>query len=182
MSSIKYAMNRTLYGSGTIGINISCDGGNTWCSGDSTTDGGTINCCGSLKNDAIVWRLALQGTDQYSRPTIERLDLEALNYSFATEDQARTAIEDGIKDNFPTASIITDQQTYFKYVNGTQKYATTDTLFTNGNKRWIFNYLTGTDTTTALSNIGTTVYTWENQTLTTTQIRQQVRDLINETK
>lgn len=182
MSTIKFAMNRTLYGSGTIGLNISCDGGNTWCSGDSTNDGGSINCCGSQKNDAIVWRLALQGNEQYSRPTVERLDLEALNYSSTTEAQARNAIENGIKDNFANAAILTDQEVYFKYANNTQRTGITDKYFTYNNKRWVFNYLTGTDTTLGMSGVGTAVIAWENQSLTSAQIQQQVRDLINATK
>lgn len=184
ISNIKFAINRTLWG-GSIGINVSCDAGANWCGGDSTNDSGTINCCGSTKNDAITYLLALQGTSDYLRPITQRLNLEALPGELqqnTTETQARNAIEDGIKDIFPNATISTNQQIYIRYTNATQRYATLDKYFTNNNKRWAFNYINITDATAGMSNLGTSVYIWENQTLTTTQIRQQVRNLINETK
>ena len=185
ISNVKFAINQTLFG-GTVGFNLSCDGTTNWCEGGSTNDGGTINCCGTTKNDAITYTLAITGTSNYLRPTINRLNLEAFNGTTggasATEEQARTAIENGIKEVFPTATIATDQLIYLRYTNGTQRYSRADKYFSNANKGWIFNYLNTTDTTIAMSNLSTNLYIWEGQTLTNTQIQQYTRELVNQTK
>ena len=174
------SINKTNYANHSINVNVSCDGINFV---SNITQNAPIDCANP--GDKLKYIIELKTTENRTTPYVGELNLTFYQSSgggSATESEARTAIEDGIKDNFASAAILTDQEVYFKYVNGTQRTGIADKYFTYGNKRWVFNYLTGTDTTNAMSNLSTSVYIWEGQSLTTTQIRQQVRDLVNQTK
>lgn len=126
-----------------------------------------------------------------------RYEMLAFNYSqlvlteevqpnaTANESQADPAILLGIQDSLANASAtFQDQQVYTRNSTG-QALGRFDYVAVLGNQRWAFNYVTSGDPTsnfTYMSNMGSVLYVWENQSLTTSQITEQVRALINSTK
>ena len=80
------------------------------------------------------------------------------------------------------AAIYTDQQIYLRYMNGSQSLGTFDKVASYGSQRWGFNYVTDGESFTHMDSLGTTVNIWENESLTTTQITNQVEIYINSTK
>lgn len=101
----------------------------------------------------------------------------------ATESEGRAAIETGITNALGAgAAVYTDQQIYIRYLNGTQSLGTFDKVASYGSQRWAFNYVTDGESFTNINSLGTTVNIWENQSLTTTQITNQVETFINSTK
>ena len=101
---------------------------------------------------------------------------------FLSELEARTAIETGITNALGSGvSVYTDQQIYIRYFNGTQSLGTFDKFAIYGDQRWAFNYVTENESFTHMNSIGTTVNIWENQSLTTEQITNQVELQINTT-
>ncbi len=101
----------------------------------------------------------------------------------ATESEGKAVIETGITNALGEgADVYTDQQIYIRYLNGTQSLGTFDKVASYGSQRWAFNYVTDGESFTNINSLGTTVNIWENQSLTTTQITNQVESFINSTK
>jgi hypothetical protein len=100
----------------------------------------------------------------------------------ASESEARTIIENTTLTALPNATIDTDVIVYVVSQNGSQYLSTVDKFASSGNKRWGFNYLTGSDISQNLHAISSALYFWQNQSLTTQQIGQQVSSYINSTK
>lgn len=101
-----------------------------------------------------------------------------------TEEEARTAIEQGLNNSILTSyNIFTDQQIYVRYLNNTQRKGTFDKVAIQDNQTWAFNCITEGESFTNIAGLyNNTLVIWENQTLTTDQITQQVETLINQTK
>lgn len=96
----------------------------------------------------------------------------------ANETQARTAIETAIQNTLGTQNQ-TNKQIYV--VKGTHSFNTFDMYTEKNNQSWTFNYITGTETFTNLPSLFRVLNVWENQTLTTTQITEQVTNFITNT-
>ncbi|MBI1969112.1 hypothetical protein HYS48_00320 [Candidatus Woesearchaeota archaeon] len=115
------------------------------------------------------------------RPSVELTQEETQNG--ATESKGRIAIEQGINSSLETnRSIFTDQKVYIRYPNNNQKWGSFDKVAMKGVQRWAFNYVTGTEQFTNIVNLNNRVLIWENQSLTSDEIREQVSRLINQTE
>lgn len=101
--------------------------------------------------------------------------------SFATESEGRTAIEDAGNDELSDPEIYTDAVVYVVYQNGTHRLGTYDKLVSSGNKRWFFNYITGSDAKQNKNPIQTILNFWENWNMTTTQVESSAAEFINDT-
>ncbi|MDP3734754.1 MAG: hypothetical protein Q8R37_05990 [Nanoarchaeota archaeon] len=102
----------------------------------------------------------------------------------ANESEARNAIEEGIANSvlslYPT---YTDQKLYIRYINGTQMAGTFDKVVVNESQTWAFNYITsGENFTNIVSLYNSSLVIWENESLATTDIAFQIKNLINTTK
>ncbi|PIN73218.1 hypothetical protein COV20_03225 [Candidatus Woesearchaeota archaeon CG10_big_fil_rev_8_21_14_0_10_45_16] len=103
--------------------------------------------------------------------------------SAADEQEARTAIGLGIN-----ASLLSDYLTYYnqsinvRYLNNSQKSGQFDFLLVKGSQAWALNYISeGESFTTIDSLYNNTLVVWENQSLTSEEIAQQINTLINTT-
>ena len=94
----------------------------------------------------------------------------------------RRTIEEAINASIPNSTRYEDQQIYIYYPNGTHSTGKFDKVAILGNKTWAFNYVTAGESFTGMSSLLRTVNIWENQSLTTAQIRSQVELFINQTK
>lgn len=98
------------------------------------------------------------------------------------EATARNLMELAINASLTGHTIYTDQRVYLRSSSNSQVVGTVDKLVVRGNKRWLFNYPTGTeDNTTAWFNITPVIYSWQWQNRTATQIDHQVRHFIGNT-
>ncbi len=114
-------------------------------------------------------------------------NVNAYNWTFkvsANESEARAAIEQGAANSVLSSyQTYTDQQLYVYYLNNTQKSGRFDKVIISGNQTWAFNFLTESDTYTNIAGLyNNTLVIWENQSLTTEQITNQISALINQTK
>lgn len=100
----------------------------------------------------------------------------------ATESEARAIIDDVIESELSNATIETDVVVYVVSQNGSQYLGIVDKLASSGSKRWGFNYLTGSDSWQTIVGISGSLYFWQNESLTSSQISQQVGSFINGTK
>lgn len=121
-----------------------------------------------------------QNAEVYELNITRRLD--ALGNEQGDEANARAAIENTANSHLSGHTIYTDQQVYLRNASNAQVVGTVDKVVVKDNKRWLFNYLTGTDPLIGLFNITPVVYSLEMQNLTTSQIQQRVGLLINATK
>jgi len=115
----------------------------------------------------------------YPQNSSNNLDLE-MDILAANETEARAAIETGISNAVPSASIFTDQQIYVIYDDESQDLVSFDKVAVYNSKYWAFNYVYG-DVNDSTDNVGTTLYSWINWTLTMDQITSQVQALIEST-
>jgi len=109
---------------------------------------------------------------------------DAESTGIANEANGNTAIVQGIRQSVlgTGADIYTDQQIAIRYSNGTQILVSFDKVALSGNQTWAFNYITDGESWSGMSNLSTTVYIWERESLTTVQIRAEVESAINSTK
>ncbi|MFH0870066.1 MAG: LamG-like jellyroll fold domain-containing protein [archaeon] len=102
--------------------------------------------------------------------------------SVADETQGRAAIEIGVANSELVSPIIeSDVVVYVVYQNGTQKMGKYDKFASDSNKRWAFNYITGSDAFQNLNPLLTIMNFWENQSMTSSQIASFVSGFINNT-
>ena len=102
----------------------------------------------------------------------------------ADETSGRIAIENGITTSVLTDYIIyTDQQIYVRYLNNIQMNGTFDKVVIQGNQTWAFNYNTTGEYYTGISSLyNNTLVIWKNQSLSSNEITNQVKSLIDSTK
>jgi len=99
------------------------------------------------------------------------------------ETDGGLAIEQGIRNALPSASIFTYQQIYtINASTGTQSKGKFDKVALWKNQTWAFNYVTTGESFTNIGNLGRTVMIWENSSLSSNQITHQVEVLINSTR
>jgi len=100
----------------------------------------------------------------------------------ANETLGRQAIEDGINNETPTATIYTDLEVDIRYMNGTQSNGVFDKVSFLDNQRWAFNYVTGEESFTNMVSSSYNIFNvWENSALSYNDIVNQVENYINET-
>ena len=100
----------------------------------------------------------------------------------ANETEGRNAIEQGIYNATPLATIYTDLEVDIRYFNGTQDNGIFDKVSFNGTQRWGFNYVTSGESFTNMASSSYNVFNvWENSSLTYNQIMNQVQNFINAT-
>ncbi len=99
----------------------------------------------------------------------------------ANETEGNAAIEQGILNQIPTATIYDEQKTYTRDMNNLQKQGQFDKLASYNNQRWAINYVTDGESFVNMSNLSTTFFTLELANLTTTQITSEVEAFINGT-
>lgn len=104
---------------------------------------------------------------------------ETIPMGNANESAARTAIIAGIDSVLATKTTYQDQK--ILTFNGVSALGNFDLFVVSGNKRWAFNYISGNDTYTNMTSLGTTLNIWENSSLTTTNITSQVQNFITST-
>ena len=115
-----------------------------------------------------------------NNPTYEVGEVEIRDAN-SSEAVVRDNIQAAIFAKLPSAAIYTDQQIYVRYLNGTQMIGSFDKVAAYGNQRWAFNYITGNETYTYLPNLEPSLYVWENTSLYSDEIEDQVGNLIDTT-
>ena len=107
-----------------------------------------------------------------------------LMLTITNEAEARQAIQQGINNTIPNASVFTDKQIYVINENNTHSRGRFDKVALLNNQTWGFNYLTGNESFTNVSGIsrGNIVNIWERISLAYSQIVSQVEAFINSTK
>lgn len=115
-------------------------------------------------------------------PQYTNVTMFILTSPIANETEGRSAIEQGIYNATPSATIYTDLEVDIRYFNGTQKNGVFDKVSFNGTQRWGFNYVTGSESFTNMANSSYEVFNaWEDDTLTFSQIFDAVRNFITNT-
>lgn len=127
----------------------------------------------------------VRGKMQYDKPfnknliTTSSIKLVTCN---ANESIARQAIEEGITNSvLSSPETETDQQVYIRYLNNDQSLGSFDKFVSEGNQTWVFNYVTTNESYTNISSLGNIVNVWENESLTYSEIVNQVESFINST-
>ncbi len=111
-------------------------------------------------------------------------ETSTVTVTYASESQARTAIEIGINSSTigTGAARYTDQQVYARNLSNSQVLGRFDKVALSGNQRWAFNYITSSDTNVSMFNLTPALYTLEMSNLNNAQITDMVSKLINNTK
>ncbi len=116
-------------------------------------------------------------TGIYTRPRLE------VTYELiANETEGEDAIEQGILNILPNASIHNEQQVYTVSYLDVHELGRFDKFAVFENQRWTFNYITSGENYTNMNNISTTFFVLEMTNMTPSQITAQVEDFINNTK
>ncbi len=105
-----------------------------------------------------------------------------ITYRFANESEGDIAIQQGILNVLPNATIHNEQQVYTRHSTNLQQLARFDRFAIFNNKRWAFNYITEGETYANMNNLSSTLFTLEITNLSSSQIRQQVEQFISNTK
>jgi hypothetical protein len=95
------------------------------------------------------------------------------------ETSARDTIDLGVSGVLSDYTIYTDQKVYARNAANEQKIGIFDKVVKWANKIWIFNYLTGNDSSKDFINVTPTLYYLELSNLTTVEINDTVKTLIN---
>jgi len=143
----------------------------------------TINSCMPSIIYSSPFENSLEGTT-YIRYYSDDLasNSESTQYKTMIVDKSGAiSIEEGINNALPSATIDDDLQLYLTYLNGSQLTGTFDKVVTYGNQRWAFNYIITNETYTNIENLAPSVYIWENDSLLSMEIKNQVEVLINST-
>lgn len=160
-------------------VRVSANNGVNWTSWYTSANNGQslpLTVAGSQ----LMFQINLIGGTATYSPVVYSFGLVNSSVVSISESSARTAIETGINNALSTKTIYYDQRIYT--YTGIHNFGKFDIFVVSGNKRWAFNYLTGNETYTNMQSIGTTLNVWENISLTTNQITEQVQALINFTK
>ncbi len=105
-----------------------------------------------------------------------------VNLTFGVENQSEHAIEKGIRNVTPNASIHGREQVYIVDENADHFLGRFDKTSELGNQTWAFNYVTTPiETGTNMPSMKQVINVWENQTLTLQQIFNQVTAFISNT-
>jgi hypothetical protein len=105
-----------------------------------------------------------------------------VNVTTSSSSDAQTAINSGILQSKAAAAVIyTDKQVYIRALNSSQYFGTYDKVAVLGTKRWLFNYVNTGENYIGAPDLDSTVYVWENSSLTGNEITQQVARFINAT-
>lgn len=99
----------------------------------------------------------------------------------ASESEGDAAIEAGIA-GAGIETVYSNQQIYIRALNGTQQLGTFDKAAATSNKRWAFNYVTGSESFTYMLNLTPVLYVLELANKDTQAITEAVGNLINSTK
>lgn len=101
----------------------------------------------------------------------------------ANESSGRDAIVEGINNIIPGSTVYTDFDVDVRYFDGTQAKGSFDKVAFYGNQTWVFNYITGNESSTNINSSSYKIFNvWEQGGLTYSQIVSQVESYINETK
>jgi hypothetical protein len=105
-----------------------------------------------------------------------------VNVTTSSSSDAQTAINSGILQSKAAAAVIyTDKQVYIRALNSSQYLGTFDKVAVLGTKRWLFNYVNVGEDYIGAPTLDSTVYVWENSSLTESEITTQVARFINAT-
>ena len=89
------------------------------------------------------------------------------------------AIEQGILNSLPNATIHDEQQVYIRLANGTQQVGRFDKFVMYNNQRWAFNYVTGNEGYVGMGNVSNSFFVLELEDLFADDIVEQVGAFIN---
>jgi len=102
--------------------------------------------------------------------------------NYANETEGRDAIEEGIYNATPSATIYTDLEVDVRHFDGTQENGVFDKVSFNGTQRWGFNYVTDGESFTNIANSSYYVFNvWEDESLTISEIFDAVKNFIENT-
>ena len=127
------------------------------------------------------WSIRVNDTNYLEQHNMSLNWTLVVEHIVTDEAEARSAVDEGITNTIPDATIFTDRQLYTVNQAGVQEAGRFDKVALLSSQRWFFNYKTGSETLTGMSGIPTVVNVWENQSLTYSQIVQQVESLISQT-
>lgn len=173
---------------------------NAWCRISDTNESYTsmtTQCSGGEGNISHTCTLSIgevlnSGTDyvylacndSYNNYHAVLTDNEELvmNITSVSGSDAQTAIAAGIAGSLASgATIYTDKQVYLRALDGIQYYGTFDKVAVLGSKRWLFNYISAGESSISAPSLDSTVFVWENSSLTAEAIALQVSSYINAT-
>jgi len=116
-------------------------------------------------------------------PASERPVLEVTYFvNGSNETAGDAAIETGILNSLPNATIHDEQQVYIRLNNGTQQIGRFDKFVQYGNQRWGINYITEGESYTYMNNVSDVFYVLELEDMFVEDIEDAVEAFINSTK
>jgi len=134
------------------------------------------------KGTDYVYLACNDSSNNYHTSPISSVNTITFDITSVNESDGRAAIEAGVENALASYTAYTDQQVYIRNINDNQTLGNYDKVISSGNQRWLFEYKTGSDTYTNAPDLGTTVIIWENESLFSGEIINQVGILINNTK
>lgn len=171
--------NGTLYNSSTVQIqtplDISLGGAIDYFNNDLNSDIFSIGIDGRpLPSQEFIWFNSRDNPTASTRPTL------TIKYGVNGTD-ANDAIEEGIGNALPGNYISDSQQIYLVGVSGQHYLGRFDKATVLQNQTWAFNYVAVGESFLNIPSLFKVLNTWENSSLTYSEIADQVESFINAT-
>ncbi len=166
-------------------INLWSDWTGSWQLNETASYGNLVygvqaNFTKTLPDGIYMWACEAEDTNPSNDQFTDNWTVE-IGHIVVDENEARTAILQGIANTIPASTVTSDQQLYV--VNESDNHSTGrfDEVAVLNNQTWGFNYLTGSEQFVSVPSLLNIVNVWQNQSLTYTQLVKSVEQIINST-